>query len=332
MRRRNTSPDLVCPLGGLDPDTRAFVDDLAATNAPPLSTLTPEQARAVQSALQGGDVAVRPAQIEDRTIPGGSTGSIGIRILRPVGGTALLPAVMCFHGGGWVMGDRETHDRFMREIAHGTGAAVIFVDYARSPEARYPVAVEQAYAATRWIAEHGLALGLDGARIAVLGDSAGGNMAAVVALLAKERGGPQIRLQVLLFPVTGAGFDTPSYSRFATDYYLTLDDMRWFWNQYLPDASLRAQPAAAPLHATIDQLRGVAPALIVTCECDVLRDEGEAYAHRLMVAGVPVMATRYLGAIHGFVVLNALSHTPAARTAMAQTCAALAEAFAPSRV
>lgn len=281
----------------------------------------------MQSDLQGGAVPAHPAQVEDRVIPAGPSGEINIRIIRPSSATTNLPAIMCFHGGGWVIGDRATHDRFMREISHTTGAAVVYVDYARSPEARFPMAIEQAYAATCWIAEHGMEVGLDGSLVAVLGDSAGANMAAVVSLLARERNGPAIRLQVLLFPVTDAGFDTPSYRQFATDYYLTLEDMRWFWDQYLPDVSMRTQPTAAPLRATLEQLRGVAPALVITCECDVLRDEGEAYAHWMMEAGVEVTATRYLGTIHGFVVLNDLRHTHAARAAMAQTCVALAEAF-----
>ena len=315
------------PLTGLDPEVRAFIDGLAVRGDPPISSLTPEQARAVQSDLQGGAVQAYPAEVEDRVIPAGPSGEIDIRIIRPGSATADLPAIMCFHGGGWVIGDRATHDRFMREISHATGAAVVYVDYTRSPEARFPTAIEQAYAATCWIAEHGAEVGLDGSLVAVLGDSAGANMAAVVSLLARERKGPAIRLQVLLFPVTDAGFDTPSYRQFATGYYLTLDDMRWFWDQYLPDVNMRTQPTAAPLRATPEQLQGVAPALVITCECDVLRDEGEAYAHRLMEAGVQVTATRYLGTIHGFAVLNDLRHTRAARAAMAQTCAALVEAF-----
>ena len=317
------------PLADLDPEVKAFIDGLAVRGDPPISSLTPIQARALQSDLQGGAVQTHPAQVDDRVIPAGPSGEIDIRIIRPGSATANLPAIMCFHGGGWVIGDRATHDRFMREISHATGAAVIYVDYTRSPEARFPTAIEQAYAATCWIAGHGAEVGLDGSLIAVLGDSAGANMAAVVSLLARERKGPAIRLQVLLFPVTDAGFDTPSYRQFATGYYLTLDDMRWFWDQYLPDVSMRTQPTAAPLRATPEQLRGVAPALVITCECDVLRDEGEAYAHRLIEASVQVTATRYLGTIHGFAVLNDLRHTRAAHAAMAQTCAALVEAFRP---
>ncbi len=303
------------------------MDTLVLRGYPPISSLRPEQARAVQLELQGGAAPAYPVRVEDRVIPAGPSGEISIRIIRPDGATTNLPAIMCFHGGGWLIGDRATHDRFMREISHSTGAAVVYVDYARSPEARFPIAIEQAYSATSWIAEHGMAVGLDGSLVAVLGDSAGANMAAVVSLLAKERKGPAIRLQVLLFPVTDASFDTPSYRQFATDYYLTLEDMRWFWEQYLPDVGMRTQPTAAPLRASLEQLRGVAPALVVTCECDVLRDEGEAFAHKLMAAGVQVTATRYLGTIHGFMVLNDLQHTRAARAAMAQTCASLVETF-----
>jgi acetyl esterase len=231
--------------------------------------------------------------------------------------------VLFFHGGGWVVGGKDTHDRLVRAIANGSGAAVIFVDYARSPEARYPIALEQCYAATRWAAEHGTELGLDPTRLAVAGDSSGGNLAAAVALLARQRGGPDLSCQVLLLPTTDASLDTPSYREFAGGPFLTRELMGWFWDHYAPEKDARRDATASPLRATGEQLRGLPPALVITAENDVLRDEGEAYARKLMTAGVEVTATRYLGTIHAFVLLNALAGTPAARAAVDQMSAFL---------
>ena len=217
-----------------------------------------------------------------------------------------------------MLGDRETHDRLVREIATGARVTVVFVEYARSPQARYPVATEQAYAATAWVAEHGALIGVDPSHLAVAGDGAGGNLATVTTLLAKERGGPAIDFQVLLYPVTDANFETPSYRAFgAPGYWLTRETMQWFWDSYVPAAECK-EFTVSPLQASLEQLRGLPPALIVTCEHDVVRDEGEAYAHKLMAAGVPVVATRYLGAIHDLVLLNPIMGTPPARAALAQ--------------
>ena len=220
---------------------------------------------------------------------------------------------MYFHGGGWVLGDVDTHDRLIREIANGANAAVVFVNYSRPPEARYPVAIEEAYAATKWVSANGKTIHVDSSRLAVAGDSVGGNMAAAVTLLAKQRGGPPIHFQVLFYPVTDADFDTPSYQQFAQGYFLTRQSMKWFWDHYAPDVAIRMQATASPLRATIDQLRGLPPALVINGECDVLRDEGEAYARKLIQAGVHVTALRYLGTIHDFVMLNAITDTPAAQ-------------------
>jgi len=215
----------------------------------------------------------------------------------------------------------------VREIANGAQATVVFVDYARSPEAKYPVAIEQAYAATKWVAKHGASIGVDPAHLVVVGDSAGGNMVAAVTLLAKERGGPKIDFQVLCYPVTDANFETQSYRTFADGYWLTCEAMKWYWDSYAPE-SARNQPTATPLRASLDQLRGLPPALILTNENDVLRDEGEAYAHKLMAAGVEVAATRYVGAIHGLVLLNPITQTPPARAAIAQVTDILRNVFA----
>ena len=216
----------------------------------------------------------------------------------------------------------------MREIATGAQAAVVFVDYARSPEAKYSVAIEQVYAATKWIAEHGASISVDTSRLVMVGDSVGGNMVAVTTLLAKQRGGPQIDFQVLLYPVTDANFEDQSYREFGADgYWLSREAMQWCWDSYAPESE-RNQPTITPLRASLEQLRGLPPALIVTCENDVLRDEGEAYAHKLMAAGVPVTATRYLGAIHDFVLLTPITQTPPSLAAIAQVNDTLRKVFA----
>jgi acetyl esterase len=234
---------------------------------------------------------------------------------------------MHFHGGGWILGDKDTHDRMTREIAVGANAAVVFVDYDRSPEARYPVAIEQAYAATRYVAEHGNQLNVDPTRLAIVGDSVGGNMAAAVTLMAKERRGPKIDFQVLFYPVTDADFETGSYHSFANGPWLTKPAMEWFWNAYLPDVAKRKEITATPLNASLDQLQGLPNALVIVDENDVLRDEGEAYARKLSQAGVRVTSVRYNGTIHDFVLLNPITDTPAVRSALQQANDALRAAL-----
>jgi acetyl esterase len=312
----------------LDATTGAFIQALSAQGGPPLYTLSPADARNVLLSVQRSvNVPKLPAEIEDRTIGGGPTGDVSIRILRPQGVSGALPVVMYIHGGGWVLGDQETHDRLVREITNGAQAAVVFVNYTPSPEAHYPVAIEQAYTATKWVADQGPQLGLDPTRIALAGDSVGGNMVASTTLLAKARGGPKIVVQVLFYPATDATFDTPSYRQFADGPWLTRPSMQWFWDAYLPDAAKRAEPTASPLRASLEQLRGLPPALLITNEADVLRDEGEAYAHRLIQAGVRVTAARALGAIHDMVLLNPITDTPAPRAAIAQANAFLRQAL-----
>ena len=305
----------------LEPHTQEFVDSLAS--APPIYTLPPADARSVLVRAQSMPVGKPSAQIEDVSFPVGPTGSVPIRIIRPAGTSEALPVVMYIHGGGWVLGDRDTHDRLVREIAVGARAAIVFVDYDRSPEAHYPTAIEQAYAATRYVVDNGASLRVDPLRLAVAGDSVGRNMAAALTLMAKQRHGPKIACQVLFYPVTDADFDTPSYTQFAEGPWLTMRAMQWFWDAYLPDPALRKQPTATPLNASLDQLAGLPEALVIVDENDVLRDEGEAYARKLSNAGVRVTSTRYNGAIHDFVMLNALADTPATRGAIAQAVGAL---------
>jgi len=227
-----------------------------------------------------------------------------------------------------MLGDRETHDRLVCEIVTGAQTTVVFVEYTRSPQVKYPIAIEQAYSATTWVAEHGASIGVDPSRLAVAGDGVGGNLATVTTLLAKERGGPEIELQVLLYPVTDANFETPSYREYGAEgYWLTRETMCWFWDSYVPAAE-RQEFTISPLQASLEQLRGLPQALIVTCEYDVLRDEGEAYAHKLMAAGVPVKAMRSLGAIHDLVLLNPIAQSSPARAALAQVIDILRTTFA----
>jgi len=303
----------------LDAPTRAFIDALAARAKPPIYTLPVADARAFLVSLQAehAPAAPIPADVEDHVLPIGPSGTVAVRIVRPEGARQPLPVVMYFHGGGWILGDATTHDRLIREIANRAQAAVVFVKYTPSPEAKFPVPLYEAFAATRYIAEEGARFGLDGSRLAVAGDSVGGNMATVVALLAKQHKGPAIRYQVLAYPVTDACFDTPSYQAFADGPWLTKKTMAWFFDAYAPDTEARALPYVSPLRATTAELSGMPPALVIVDENDVLRDEGEAYAHKLMDAGVPVRAVRYLGTIHDFMMLNALADTPASRSATA---------------
>jgi acetyl esterase len=315
-----------------EPTVRAFLAALGPAAPHPKTPEERQKARGgfVQFETQGAPPAP-PADVVDRTIDLEEGGQVGIRVIRPVAVHEALPAVMFFHGGGWVFGDRVSHDRLMREIAVGAHAAVVFVDFARAPEARYPVAVEQAYGATLWVAEHGASLGIDSARIAVCGDSAGGNLAAVVALVARKRGAPAILQQVLLYPVTDADFSRRSYAEFGEGFMLTAAAVAWLWDMYCPDVTRRLEPTAAPLRTPVEDLRGLPPALVIVGEHDVLRDEGEAYGRRLLRAGVPVTSVRYAEMIHAFVNLGALARTSAARAALGQVCAVLREAFAAAR-
>lgn len=309
----------------LEAETEEFLAGLAG--APPIYTLTPEAARDVLVSVQSGPVSAPAVDIEDRVLAIGPTGSTKIRVYRPKGMDGVLPGIVYFHGAGWVMGDTVTHDRLVREIADGAQAAVVFVDYERSPEHRFPTAIEQDYAVTDYVARNAAEFGIDPARIAVGGDSVGGNMAAVITLLAKERQGPDLAGQLLFYPVTDAGMDTGSYTEFANGPWLTKPAMAWFWDAYLTDEKKREHRYVSPLNASLDQLSDLPRALVITAENDVLRDEGEAYAEKLTQAGVTVTSTRYNETIHDFVMLNALSETPATRAAIDQATAFLKTVF-----
>ncbi|MEV4859302.1 alpha/beta hydrolase [Streptomyces ossamyceticus] len=298
----------------LEPAAAAFAE--ATANRPFLFELPPAEGRKAVDEVQSGEIGKPEIDEEWITVSGGPTGSVRARIVKPAGAEGPLPVILYIHGAGWVFGNAHTHDRLVRELAVGAGAAVVFPEYDLSPEARYPVAIEQNYAVAQWVVEQGASKELDGTRLAVAGDSVGGNMTAALTLMAKERGDVPLVQQVLFYPVTDANFDTGSYRQFAEGYFLRRDGMRWFWDQYTTDEAERARITASPLRATTEQLTGLPPALVITGEADVLRDEGEAYASRLREAGVPVTAVRFQGIIHDFVMLDALRGTHAAEAAI----------------
>lgn len=303
---------------GIEHNTRNFLNALNSSGGTPIEKLSPENARAVLAGAQSGvELTLPKADISQKTISVEGQ-DINLTIVRPAGVKGILPVFMYFHGGGWVLGDYPTHERLIRDLVAGSGAVAVYVDYTPSPEARYPTAINQAYAATQWVAEHGSEINVDGKRLAVAGNSVGGNMAAVVSLMAKDKGTPAIKYQVLLWPVTDANFDTGSYKQFAEGHFLTRNMMKWFWDNYTTDPKQRADLYASPLRASVDQLKGLPPALVQTASADVLRDEGEAYARKLDQAGVPVTAVRYNGMIHDFGLLNVVSQVPAVRSAMLQ--------------
>ncbi|PPJ22432.1 esterase [Nocardia nova] len=317
------------PLGvSLEPAAQEFVD---ATSQPPfLYQLPPEEGRKAVDSVQDSPIEKPAIDEEWITVEGGPTGSVRARIVKPQGVTEILPVIVYTHGAGWVFGDAHTHDRLVRDLAVGVHAAVVFPEYDRSPEVRYPVANEQSYRVAQWVRSNGADKGLDTTRIAIAGDSVGGNMAIALTLMAKERGDLSFVQQVLFYPVTDANFDTPSYEQFAEGYFLTREGMRWFWDQYTTSEADRAQITASPLRATTEQLAGLPPALVITGEADVLRDEGEAFAAKLRDAGVPVVQTRYGGIIHDFVMVNSMHDTNAAKAAVAQAVSVLRAALYPA--
>ena len=311
--------------GDVEHNTQAFLDVLNAGTGKPMEQMTPAQARAVLVGAQAGVKLTLPkADVSQKTIQVDGQ-PLNLTIVRPAGVKGELPVFMFFHGGGWVLGDFPTHERLVRDLVVGSGAAAVFVNYTPSPEAHYPVAINQAYAATQWVAEHGKEIHVDGKRLAVAGNSVGGNMAAVVALMAKDKGTPAIKFQVLLWPVTDANFETGSYNQFAEGHFLSKNMMKWFWDNYTTDANQRNEIYASPLRATTAQLKGLPPALVQTAGADVLRDEGEAYARKLDEAGVPVTSVRYNGMIHDYGLLNVVSQVPAVRSAMLQASQELKE-------
>ena len=300
----------------LEPSAQGIVD---ATSIPPfLYELEPVAARKVLDDLQAAPIEKLPIEEEWITVPA-AIGDARVRIVKPVGSSGkTLPVIVYMHGGGWILGNAATHDRLVRELAVGARAALLFVEYPNSPEAHYPVAIEQGYATAQWVVREGAGKGLDASRMAVAGESVGGDMAAALTLMAKERGDVTFVQTSMYYPVTDAAMDTASYDEFAEGYYLTRKAMEWFWDAYTTDPAERAEITASPNQASMEQLEGLPPTLLLVDEVDPLRDEGEAYAAKLRAAGVLVTTVRYDGVVHDFMLLNAMSESRATRAAIAQ--------------
>jgi len=302
----------------LDPNVELFLQTVQQAGQPPLREVGVQEARqgiALMHALctPAGELA----RADERTVPGPS-GDVPVRVYSQAT-DAVLPVVVYFHGGGWTIGDVASYDVLCRKLAVATGLTVVSVDYRLAPEHVFPAAVDDCYAVTKWIAEHGSELGVDGSRLAVAGDSAGGNLAAVTSILARDRGGPTIAFQLLIYPVIDGTMGFPSYKENAEGYLLSADDMAWFYEQYVPAGVDRKNPMLSPLYAP--NLSNLPPALVITAEYDPLRDEGEAYADALQQAGIEARASRYDGMVHGFVPIDGV--IPTATRAIDEATAAL---------
>ena len=303
----------------VDHRIRAFLKTLNSGGGKPIEALTPAEARKVLVDAQASVPLDLPAcDIEEKTITEDGL-KVSLTIVRPAGSQAVLPAFIFVHGGGWILGDFPTHERFVRDLVADSGFTAVFVNYTPSPEAHYPTAINEIYAATKWVAAHGDEIKVDGKRLAIVGNSVGGNMTAAVALMALHKGGPELKCQVMLWPVTDANFDTDSYLEYAEGYFLSRAMMQWFWDAYAPEPARRREVYASPLQATADQVKGLPPTLIQVAGNDVLRDEGLAYSRNLDAAGVDVTSVRYENLIHDYGLLNAISQVPAVRDALHQT-------------
>lgn len=306
---------------------REFLKLLNSGDGKPIEQLTPGEARKVLDDAQKSVTVDYSGIEESERIITQDGQKVTIHIVKPENSKAGAPVFIFIHGGGWVLGDYPTHRRLVRDLVVASGAVAVFPDYTPSPEAQYPVAINQIYAVTQWVAENGSAIGVNGKNLAVVGNSVGGNMTASVVLMAKEKKGPAIKLQVMLWPVTDANFETGSYKELGEGRFLTRNMMIWFWDNYLPDKNARKEIYASPLQATLEQLKGLPPALVQTAENDVLRDEGEAYARKLDEAGIPVTLTRYAGLIHDYGLLNPISGVPAVKTALLEAASVIKEAL-----
>jgi acetyl esterase/lipase len=289
----------------------------------PLEELPVKEARNVLVKAQASvNVDVSGIDESEKTITADGY-SIKLNLVRPAGVNEKLPVFVFLHGGGWVLGDYPTHKRLVRDLVVLSGCAAVFVNYTPSPEAKYPKPLNEIYAATKWVADHGDEINVDGKRLAIVGNSVGGNMAIATGLMAKEKDGPEIKLMVLLWPVTDSGFDTESYKIYATGRFLTAPLMKWMFDQYTTDPQERKEIYVSPLQATIEQLRGLPPTTIHLVENDILRDEGEALGRKLDEAGVDVSTIRYNGVIHDFGLLNALAELPTTRIMLENVAAKL---------
>lgn len=311
---------------GVESHVQGYLKAVNAATTTPVSEMPVDQARATYTyaTTVGEKPDLSGTEVTEKTIKEDGL-SVNLHIVRPAGVNKNIPAFMYFHGGIWFMGDYNTHKTLLHDLVVRTGMAAVFVDFTRTPDAHYPQQNNEAYAATKWIAEHGKEVKIDGSKLAVAGNSIGGNMATVVALMAKDKGTPQLKLQILISPVTDANFETISYNKFADGYFLTKALMIKGWDLYTKDPAQRKDIYASPLQATAEQLKGLPPALVITEENDVLRDEGEAYARKLDAAGVYVTSTRYNGMTHDFVIINALHGLPATQVAIQQVADVLTQ-------
>ena len=307
----------------LSRETKNFLKKLNGAGGPPLESLTPIQARKVLADAQAAvEVDLSGIEVSEKTITSDGY-TVKLNIVRPEGVKGILPVFIFIHGGGWVLGDFPTHKRMVRDLVVISGAAAVFVNYTPTPDAKYPQAINEIFAATKWVSEHGSQINVDGKRLAVVGNSVGGNMTAVTCLKAKNEGGPEIRLQILMWPIVDADFETESYRLFGEDRFLTTPLMKWMYDMYIEDPEKRKDIYASPLQAEIEQLNGLPPALIQVAENDILRDEGEAYGRKLDEAGVPVTCIRYNGMIHDFGLLNGLANLAPVKSLFAHAATAL---------
>jgi len=306
----------------LDTGTRAFLK-IINTAGPPLESLPKEAARNVLVSAQAAfKVDYSGIEESEKTITADGY-TIKLNIVRPEGAEDKLPVFIFIHGGGWILGDYPTHKRMVRDLVVLSGYAGVFVNYTPSPEAQYPQAINEIYAATKWVSEYGEEINVDGKNLAIVGNSVGGNMTTVTAMLAKERGGPHIKLQIMMWPIVDDRFDTASYKKYGVERFLTTNVMKWMYDQYTTDLNKRKEIHASPLYASLEQLKGLPPALIQVAENDILRDGGEEYGRKLDEAGVTVTTIRYNGMIHDFGLLNGLAELPAVRSLFVQAAAEL---------
>lgn len=310
---------------GLDPVVQEFLEAIHSYKGPPLQDLPLEIGRSAMENMQKDSTVTYDKVSFTKTVFKAEEKEVKVVIVKPQKPKKLLPVLLYFHGGGWVFNSFETHKRLMRDIALNAEVAVVFVEYSRAPEVRFPVANKEGYFATQYIAKHGKQYGLDSSRIIIGGDSVGGNMATSVAMMVTQKGFPKLLGQILLYPVTDANLNTRSYEQFFKGYYLTRATMKWFWEVYAPKKETHSLATVSPLKASLEELENLPQTLLITAEYDVLRDEGEAYAKKLRMAGVPVISTRYGGTIHDFIVLNPLRKTVASKAALVQISSFLKE-------
>lgn len=325
--QKTFSQDHVIPAVANDPeiskDTKAFLAILNSGGGPPLESLSPKEARAVLVNAQAGVKVDYSGITESEKVIEADGYKIKLNIVRPLGVKGTLPAFIFIHGGGWVLGDYPTHKRMVRDLVVSSGAVGVFVNYTPTPDAKYPQAVNEIYAATKWVAAHGAEIAVDGKTISIVGNSVGGNMTAVTALKAIKNNGPKIKSLILFWPIVAADFETETYKRFGKDRFLTTSLMKWMYDLYTTDPKERAQIYASPLNATLDQLKNFPPTLIQVADADILREEGEAFGRKLDAAGVDVTTIRYNGTIHDFGLLNYLATTPQTKSLFIQAGAEL---------